>query len=218
MAGYAVGSDPPCTLLDVLRRSDGYRLVVAGPNRREQPNPPVPRATVVGPAPRWSGRDRDPIGGCAESASTGIDQDRGGPLRTMEVTMIDDVQWFVGIDWATQSHRVCLLDVEGRHVNERDFAHCGAGLTELRDWLLEKTRPHRNRLQWRSRPRTARSWKCCSITPSWSSPSIPSSSIVSAIASRSLAPRMTAVTPVCSAALCAPTARPSANWSSMIPW
>jgi hypothetical protein len=31
--------------------------------------------------------------------------------------MIDDVQWFVGIDWATQSHRVCLLDIEGRHVS-----------------------------------------------------------------------------------------------------
>jgi hypothetical protein len=54
--------------------------------------------------------------------------------------MIDDVQWFVGIDWATQSHRVCLLDIEGRQVNERDFAHGGAGLTELRDWLLEKTK------------------------------------------------------------------------------
>jgi transposase len=54
--------------------------------------------------------------------------------------MIDDVQWFVGIDWATQSHRVCLLDVEGRRVNERDFAHGGAGLTEMRDWLLEKTK------------------------------------------------------------------------------
>jgi hypothetical protein len=54
--------------------------------------------------------------------------------------MIDDIKWFVGIDWATQSHRVCLLDVEGRHVNERDFAHGGAGLAELRDWLLEKTK------------------------------------------------------------------------------
>lgn len=54
--------------------------------------------------------------------------------------MIDDVQWFVGIDWATQSHRVGLLDREGRHVNERDFAHGGAGLTELRDWLLAKTK------------------------------------------------------------------------------
>src|ERR1700680_3148664 len=54
--------------------------------------------------------------------------------------MIDDVQWFAGIDWATQSHRVCLLDIEGRRVDERDFAHGGAGLTELRDWLLEKTK------------------------------------------------------------------------------
>ena len=54
--------------------------------------------------------------------------------------MIEDVQWFVGIDWATQNHRVCLLDIEGGHVNERDFAHGGVGLTELRDWLLEKTK------------------------------------------------------------------------------
>ena len=54
--------------------------------------------------------------------------------------MVDEAQWFVGIDWATQSHRVCLLDVAGRQVNERDVAHSGAGLTELRDWLLEKTK------------------------------------------------------------------------------
>lgn len=54
--------------------------------------------------------------------------------------MANDVQWFVGIDWATQSHRVCLLDAEGRRVDEREFAHGGAGLTELRDWLLEKSK------------------------------------------------------------------------------
>ena len=54
--------------------------------------------------------------------------------------MVDEVQWFVGIDWATRSHRVCLLDAAGRQVNERDVAHSGAGLTELRDWLLEKTK------------------------------------------------------------------------------
>lgn len=54
--------------------------------------------------------------------------------------MVNDVQWFVGIDWATQSHCVCLLDAEGRSVGQREFAHGGAGLTELRDWLLEKTR------------------------------------------------------------------------------
>jgi transposase len=54
--------------------------------------------------------------------------------------MVEDVHWLVGIDWATQSHRVVLLDAEGRHVGEREFAHGGAGLTELRDWLLEKTK------------------------------------------------------------------------------
>jgi transposase len=54
--------------------------------------------------------------------------------------MIEDVHWFVGIDWATQSHSVCLLDAEGRQVAQREFAHGGTGLTELRDWLLEKTK------------------------------------------------------------------------------
>jgi transposase len=54
--------------------------------------------------------------------------------------MVDDVEWFVGIDWATQSHCVCLLDGEGRQVGQREFAHGGVGLTELRDWLLKKTK------------------------------------------------------------------------------
>lgn len=54
--------------------------------------------------------------------------------------MIEDVHWFVGIDWATQSHRVCLLDGEGRRVGERDFAHDGSGLTQMRDWLFEQTK------------------------------------------------------------------------------
>ncbi len=49
--------------------------------------------------------------------------------------MIDDILWFAGIDWAPQSHRLRLLDTDGRHVSERDFVHGGAGLTELRDWL-----------------------------------------------------------------------------------
>lgn len=53
--------------------------------------------------------------------------------------MLEDVRWFVGIDWATQSHSVCLLDAEGRQVAHRQFAHDGAGLTELGEWLLEKT-------------------------------------------------------------------------------
>jgi hypothetical protein len=35
--------------------------------------------------------------------------------------MIDDVQWFVGIDWATQSHRAavaCLTGITVKRVRE----------------------------------------------------------------------------------------------------
>jgi transposase len=50
--------------------------------------------------------------------------------------MNDQVRWFVGIDWATVEHRVCLLDAEGNRVAERDAMHGGAGLAELCGWLL----------------------------------------------------------------------------------
>lgn len=53
--------------------------------------------------------------------------------------MTDAFEWFVGIDWATQTHRVRLLDKMGRCVEERDVAHAGSGLIELCDWLVERT-------------------------------------------------------------------------------
>src|SRR5262247_1830391 len=51
----------------------------------------------------------------------------------------DDAQWFAGIDWASQAHRVCLVDAGGKIVGERAFAHGGAGLAELCAWLLTIT-------------------------------------------------------------------------------
>jgi transposase len=53
--------------------------------------------------------------------------------------MTDEIRFFVGIDWASQQHRVCLLDAAGRPVAERDVAHGGAALSEACDWLLAKT-------------------------------------------------------------------------------
>jgi transposase len=53
--------------------------------------------------------------------------------------MSDQVCWFVGFDWATVKHHVCLLDAEGNRVAERDTMHDGAGLLELSVWLLEAT-------------------------------------------------------------------------------
>jgi transposase len=54
--------------------------------------------------------------------------------------MTEDVHWLVGLDWATQKHHVCLLDLSGRIVGEREFSHEGSGLLELCTWLLEETK------------------------------------------------------------------------------
>ena len=53
--------------------------------------------------------------------------------------MQDQIRWLVGVDWATEQHRACLLDADGKRVAERDVMHGGAGLLELCSWLLERT-------------------------------------------------------------------------------
>lgn len=45
--------------------------------------------------------------------------------------------WFVGIDWASEAHQVCLLDAQGDKIGERGFLHSGAGLAEMAAWILE---------------------------------------------------------------------------------
>ncbi len=50
--------------------------------------------------------------------------------------MDDDFQWFVGIDWATEAHQVCLTDGNGDILGEQSFAHSGEGLGDLCRWLL----------------------------------------------------------------------------------
>jgi transposase len=47
--------------------------------------------------------------------------------------------FFVGIDWATQEHQVCVLDVQGEMVEERTIAHSGQAVSEFLHWLLERT-------------------------------------------------------------------------------
>jgi len=54
--------------------------------------------------------------------------------------MTEDVEWFAGVDWASQTHQACLVDAGGKIVGERGFAHSGAGLAELCSWLLTMTR------------------------------------------------------------------------------
>ena len=45
--------------------------------------------------------------------------------------------WFVGIDWATQAHQVCVLDGEGHRVAERSVTHAGGAIAEFVDWLVD---------------------------------------------------------------------------------
>ena len=44
--------------------------------------------------------------------------------------------WSVGIDWATQTHEVCVLDGEGHRVAERSVLHAGSAIAEFVDWLV----------------------------------------------------------------------------------
>ena len=52
---------------------------------------------------------------------------------------MEEFDWFVGIDWGSQTHRACLMDTTGKVVGERDIAHSGAGLGEFFDWVLART-------------------------------------------------------------------------------
>lgn len=53
--------------------------------------------------------------------------------------MQNDFQHFVGIDWGSERHRVCLMDRAGRVVEERWVEHSGNSLAELVDWLRRQT-------------------------------------------------------------------------------
>jgi transposase len=51
-----------------------------------------------------------------------------------------DYDLYVGIDWATQQHQVCLVDPTGRRREERHIAHSGAALREFVDYLVSLVR------------------------------------------------------------------------------
>jgi Transposase len=63
----------------------------------------------------------------------------GPDARGADLIMADEVEWFVGIDWASENHRVCPVDACGQCVGERSVAHGGAMLGELCDWLMAGT-------------------------------------------------------------------------------
>ena len=68
------------------------------------------------------------------SAST-----RGMPPRAVEPQargrMAETSGWFVGIDWATVDHQVCVLEAAGQQVTPRAVAHTAVAVRAFVDWL-----------------------------------------------------------------------------------
>ena len=52
---------------------------------------------------------------------------------------MERIEWFVGVDWGSEVHHVCIIDAEGRVQGERSFAHTGSGLAEMAAWLLQQS-------------------------------------------------------------------------------
>src|SRR5215212_5448793 len=79
--------------------------------------------------PSRKSRPRAPI-----QVPAGVVTARG---RREDRTMAEEtIHWFAGLDWGSAKHQVCLLDEAGNVVCERAFAHGGAGLAALCDWLV----------------------------------------------------------------------------------
>jgi transposase len=53
--------------------------------------------------------------------------------------MSDEFEWFLGIDWGSEVHAVCLLDATGRIRGTRTVAHTAVAVHEALSWVREQT-------------------------------------------------------------------------------
>src|SRR4051812_4949312 len=93
---------------------------------------------MLGHVPRQFGHDGGPVGSRARERQYRDWQAVVVARVTRRArTMTDETKrWFAGVDWGSEKHQVCLLDAGGAVVGERAFAHGGAGLAALCDWLV----------------------------------------------------------------------------------
>src|SRR5262245_23142317 len=54
--------------------------------------------------------------------------------------------WYVGIDWGSQQHQVCVLDRDRHVVGERVVDHTGSSLAQLATWLWAVSAGHPQRV------------------------------------------------------------------------
>ena len=53
--------------------------------------------------------------------------------------MADEFEWFLGIDWGSEVHALCLLDATGRIRGTRTVAHTRSPFTTAVHWVREQT-------------------------------------------------------------------------------
>ena len=51
----------------------------------------------------------------------------------------DQLEFFVGMDWSSRDHQVCVVDMKEKVCAQHSFKHCGMGLTEMVDWIVGTT-------------------------------------------------------------------------------
>ena len=56
-----------------------------------------------------------------------------------KVRMPEQFQYLVGIDWATESHEVCVLDSERQILETKQIEHSGSGIAQLIELLLKQS-------------------------------------------------------------------------------
>jgi transposase len=63
------------------------------------------------------------------------ERNEAGGANAKAVQMMETYQIFVGIDWGTEQHAVCVTDPMGRRMGERRFDHSGVALADLVQWI-----------------------------------------------------------------------------------
>ena len=53
--------------------------------------------------------------------------------------MSETFTWFLGIDWGTEAHQLCLVDAKGERVLERSIPHRAEAVFEAVDWVLRES-------------------------------------------------------------------------------
>ncbi len=67
--------------------------------------------------------------------------------------------FYVGIDWATQNHEICLIDADGKTIKQKTIEHSGSGIAQLIDWLEQICGGDRKVWLWALRSRMGQFWR-----------------------------------------------------------